>query len=212
MFITFEGVEGSSKTTQATLLSNRLTSLGIDHVLTKEPGTSNVNVCKKIREIILNPLNDMSRRTEFFLYLADRAEHVEKCIEPALRLGRWVISDRYFDSTKIYQGVGRNLGVDTISPMIEYATRGIMPDLTFIMDVPVEIGLRRAMSSNKEFSGGDRMERESIDFHNSLRQGFLDIACVNDRYVVLDASRSIEELSADVVNILDPYVKQYRRN
>lgn len=207
MFITFEGVEGSSKTTQATKLAALLAKQNKAHILTKEPGTPMVDACKKIRELILNPANDISKRTEFFLYLADRAEHVEKCIEPALRNGKWVISDRYFDSTRVYQGIGRGLGLEEISPMVEYATRGIMPDLTFIMDVPVEIGLKRAMSSNKEFAGGDRMERESIDFHNSLRQGFLDIAQTHDRYHILDARKSIDELFEDVTKTLASYLQ-----
>ena len=207
MFVTFEGVEGSSKSTQASLISKWFNTLDVDHILTKEPGTPMVGTCKKIRELILNPQNDISRRTEFFLYLADRAEHVEKCIEPALRNGKWVISDRYFDSTRVYQGIGRGLGIEAISPMVEYATRNIMPDITFIMDVPVEIGLRRAMNSNKEFEGGDRMERESIDFHNSLREGFLQIAKTHDRYIVMDAGKSIEQLHEEVKSILFPYFK-----
>jgi dTMP kinase len=207
MFITFEGVEGSSKTTQAVLLAEWLKSINVSCVLTKEPGTPMVESCKKIRELILNPATEISPRTEFFLYLADRAEHVEKCIEPALRNGMWVISDRYFDSTRVYQGVGRGLGMQTISPMIQYATRDIMPDITFIMDVPVEIGLRRAMSSNKEFAGGDRIERESIDFHNSLREGFLEVSRTHDRYIVLDARKSIEDLHMEVKEILSQYIK-----
>jgi len=207
MFITFEGVEGSSKTTQATLLSQWLTNQNILHILTKEPGTAMVETCKKIRELILNPSSNMSDRTEFFLYLADRAEHVEKCIEPALRNGKWVISDRYFDSTRVYQGIGRGLGIDVISPMISYATREIMPDITFIMDVPVEIGLQRAMKSNKEFAGGDRIERESIDFHNKLRGGFLKVSQTHERYIVLDARQDIDTIHNMVKEHLRKYIK-----
>jgi dTMP kinase len=207
MFITFEGVEGSSKTTQAVLLSKLLDDLNISHILTKEPGTAKVDTCKKIRELLLDPKSNMSDRTEFFLYLADRAEHVEKCISPALKNGQWVISDRYFDSTRVYQGIGRGLGIDTISPMISYATRGIMPDITFIMDVPVEIGLQRAMKSNKEFAGGDRIERESIDFHNRLRSGFLSVAQTHERYIVLDARQDIEAIHSLVKEHLRKYTK-----
>jgi dTMP kinase len=208
MFITIEGVDGSGKTTQAALLSKWLNDLNIINILTKEPGTPRVESCKKIRELILNPATEISHRAEFFLYLADRSEHVEKCIEPALRKGEWVISDRYFDSTRIYQGVGRGLGIETISPMISYATRDIMPDITFIMDVPVEIGLRRAMSSNKEFVGGDRIERESIDFHNRLRDGFLKVSKTHERYIVLDARQDIEAIHSLVKEYLVKYIKQ----
>jgi dTMP kinase len=208
MFITFEGVEGSSKTTQATLLSKWLKEKNIKHVLTKEPGTPMVESCKKIRELLLNPLSNISNRTEFFLYLADRAEHVEKCIKPALDRNEWVISDRYFDSTRVYQGIGRALGMDTISPMISYATHDIMPDITFIMDVPVEIGLSRAKKSNKEFEGGDRLERESVEFHNSLREGFLRVSNTHKRYIVLDARKPIDVLHEEVKVILSKYIQQ----
>jgi len=207
MFITFEGGEGSGKTSQAAMLSKWLESQSISYILTKEPGTAMVDTCKKIRELILNPSSNMSDRTEFFLYLADRAEHVEKCIEPALRSGKWVISDRYFDSTRVYQGIGRGLGMETISPMISYATRDIMPNITFIMDVPVEIGLQRAMKSNKEFAGGDRIEREGIDFHNKLRDGFLKVAQTHERYVVLDARQDIEAIHNLVKEYLRKYIK-----
>jgi len=207
MFITIEGIDGSGKTTQSIFLSKWLNDLNIPNILTKEPGTPMVESCKKIRELILNPENNISSRAEFFLYLADRAEHVEKCIEPALYRGDWVVSDRYFDSTRVYQGIGRGLGIEIISPMIKYATHNIMPDITFIMDISVEIGLCRARSSNKEFVGGDRMERENIDFHNSLREGFLMIAKTNDRYFVLNASKPIGDLHKEIREILSKYIK-----
>jgi len=206
MFVTFEGIEGSSKTTQAKLLSEWLTSLSISHILTKEPGTPAVKECQKIRELILNPESKISSRTEFFLYLADRSEHVEQCILPAIANSQWVICDRYVDSTKVYQGIGRGLGVDKIADMITFASRNIMPDITFIMDVPVEMGLGRARSSNTEFAGGDRMEREAEEFHNKLRQGFLEIAGTHERYVVLDARKSIEELHGEIRQVLHKFV------
>ena len=202
MFITFEGAEGSSKSTQAQLLSKWLGDVGIEHIVTKEPGTPMVSSCQEIREILLNPINHISERAELFLYLADRAEHVEKCIKPALDEGMWVISDRYIDSTRVYQGIGRNLGIGKIDSMIEYATHSVKPDITFIMDVPVEIGLCRAKRSNKEFEGGDRIERENIEFHNSLRKGFLEIAKNHERYIVLDATKSIKDLHDEIRSIL----------
>lgn len=206
MFITFEGVEGSSKTTQAKLLSSWLTDKNIAHVLTKEPGTAAIKECQKIRELILNPESNISSRTEFFLYLADRSEHVEKCILPALNNQQWVVCDRYVDSTKVYQGIGRGLGIDKISDMISFASLNIMPDLTFIMDVPVEMGLTRARRSNKEFAGGDRMEREAQEFHDKLRQGFLEISKTHDRYVVLDARKTVEELHEEIKQVLHKFV------
>ena len=206
MFVTFEGIDGSSKTTQAALLSKWLETKGVPHVLTKEPGAPSVKECQKIREIILNPNNSMSAKTEFLLYLADRSEHVEKCIRPAIENKKWVISDRYVDSTKVYQGIGRGLGIDKIADMISFASCDIMPDITFIMDIAVDIGLTRAKRSNIEFKGGDRIERESINFHNKLRQGFLDIAKTHERYKVLDAIKSIEVLHEEVMQVLQQFV------
>ena len=206
MFLTFEGIEGSSKTTQAGLLSQWLKGKGVPHLLTKEPGTVISKECQQIRELILNPDNHIAARTEFFLYLADRAQHVEKIIRPALGQKLWVISDRYVDSTRVYQGIGRELGLDIVNPMIEYASHGFMPDITFIMDVPADIGVGRARRSNTEFIGGDRMEREHMGFHNKLRDGFLELSRSHDRYIVLDATKSIEDLHMEVVDILGRFV------
>lgn len=206
MFITFEGIEGSSKTTQAGLLSDWLKEQNISHLLTKEPGTIISKECQQIRKLILDPDNDVASRTEFFLYLADRAQHVERVITPAMDNNQWVISDRYLDSTRVYQGVGRGLGIEAITPMIEYASHGLMPDLTFIMDLPADVGVQRAKSSNTEFEGGDRMEREHISFHESLRKGFLDLSDTHDRYYILDATRSIDELHSNVRKIITKFL------
>ncbi len=212
MFITFEGIEGSSKTTQAALLSQWLDELEIDHVLTKEPGTAISKECKQIRKILLDPESDIVSKAEFFLYLADRAQHVEKIIRPALDDYKWVISDRYSDSTYVYQGVGRGLAEHSImvkekmESMIDFAASYLVPDMTFIMDLPVEIGLKRARESNIEFEGGDRFEREELQFHERLRSGFLQIYDDNKygRCRLLDATKTIEELHEEVKCILSP--------
>jgi len=206
MFISFDGVEGASKTTQAKLLSTWLSQNYMSHVLTKEPGDPNIEECKIIREILLNPKHNISAKTEFLLYLADRAAHVDKCIKPALDKRQWVICDRYVDSTRIYQGIGRGLGVDEIWPMINFSSQGIMPDITFIMDIPVEFGLKRARTSNREFINGDRLENEQISFHIKLRQAFLDLAETHNRYIVLDATKSINELHEEIKNIISKYL------
>lgn len=210
MFLTFEGVEGSSKTTQAKLLSTWLNSKKIDHILTKEPGTIFSKECQQIRQLLLSPENNLSARSELLLYLADRAQHVEGCIRPALQEDKWVISDRYSWSTYVYQGFGRGLIGDLGSffrDMLNYSAGNLWPDLTFIMDVPVEIGLRRAKSSNTEFSGGDRMELEGLEFHQKLREGFLEVARSRpDKCVLLDATKSIEELHEEVKQVLHKFV------
>ena len=203
MFISIEGSEGAGKSTQAQLLSHWLKDKGIQHLLTKEPGTVISKECQQIRELILNPDNHIAPRTEFFLYLADRAQHVEKVIMPALEANCWVVSDRYIDSTKVYQGIARGLGLEAITPMLDYASQKLMPDITFVLDIPPEIGVGRARKSNTEFEGGDRMEREGLDFHIKLRQGFLQLARTDKRYMVLDATKSIEELHTEIVRILE---------
>ena len=168
MFVTFEGIEGSSKTTQAGLLSKWLEKQRIGHVLTKEPGTVLSKECQEIRRLLLSPDNDLDARAELFLYLADRAQHVGNCIKPALDSGKWVISDRFSFSTYAYQGYGRGhlyIGSDGdhwFNETLTIAAGSLLPDIAFIMDLPVEIGLHRARSSNVEFKGGDRMEREDI--------------------------------------------------
>lgn len=202
MFITFEGAEGGGKTTQAKLLSNWLNDERLSHVLTKEPGTLISKECQQIRKLILDPANDVAPRAELFLYLADRAQHVEKIIAPALEKKQWVVSDRYLDSTKVYQCIGRGLDHKKINPMIEYASHGIMPDLTFIMDIPADIGVQRAKDSNTEFEGGDRMEREAMDFHEKLRAGFQALAHTHERYVTIDARGSIEDIHKQVKHVV----------
>lgn len=207
MFITFEGGEGSGKTSQAKLLAVWLNNKNITTILTKEPGTPLVESCKKIRELLLSPESNISNRAEFFLYLADRAEHIDKCIGPALQSGQWVVSDRYIDSTLVYQGIGRGLGIENIERMIDYATHGIIPNITFIMNVSAEFGLLRAKKSNKEFVGGDRIERESLEFHEKLYEGFLQIAQTHERYIVLDATKSIDEIHDEVIKHVSKYTK-----
>lgn len=210
MFVTFEGVEGSSKTTQAKLLSKWLDNKGVKHVLTKEPGTVLSKECQQIRQLLLSPENNLSPRSELLLYLADRAQHVENCVKPALNNGKWVISDRYSWSTYVYQGFGRGLIEELGSffkGMLDYAAGNLWPDLTFIMDVPIEIGLKRARVSNIEFVGGDRMERETLEFHQKLRNGFLEVAKSRpDKCVILDATKSIQELHEEVKQVLHNYL------
>lgn len=217
MFITFEGIEGSSKTTQAGLLSKWLEKNNIKHLLTKEPGSVISKECQQIRHLLLSPEYNISSKSELFLYLADRSQHVQNHIKPTLKKNEWVISDRYWLSTYVYQGYGRKL-LESEDPtffyeMIMYAADGVLPDITFVMDLPVEIGLKRAKRSNTEFEGGDRMELETISFHKRLRKGFLEMASdepskyENDGpYIILDARKSIEELHIEVIGTLRKYL------
>ena len=210
MFITFEGIEGSSKTTQAGLLAKWLEEQNINCLLTKEPGSVLSRECQDIRKLLLSPENDIDSTAELFLYLADRAQHVGKHIIPAKERGQWIISDRYTFSTYVYQGYGRHKIEEMGSwfrKALDIAAHYEMPDITFIMDLPVEIGLSRAKSSNTEFAGGDRMERETLEFHKRLRTGFLEVAEeFSDTCIILNAEKSIEELHEEVKEVLHKYL------
>lgn len=202
LFITFEGGEGTGKTTQIHLLSAWMEDRNIPHIVTKEPG-SDLPECKKIREILLNPESDIVDAAELLLFLADRAQHVERMLKPALESGKHVLCDRYTDSTRVYQGI-RKLGRTKLDPLLEFATRGLMPDMTIIIDVPVETGLERAKGAGGEYEGGDRMERQANAFHQSVRQGFLKLAeslSEQGRMVLVDAAppKTIEQIHEVIV-------------
>lgn len=202
LFITFEGGEGTGKTTQIRMLSDWMEERNIPHIVTKEPG-SDLPECRKIREILLNPESDVADAAELLLFLADRAQHVERMLKPALESGKHVLCDRYTDSTRVYQGI-RKLGRTKLDPLLEFATRGLMPDMTFIIDVPVETGLKRAKGAG-EYEGGDRMERQAMEFHQQVRQGFLKLAeslSEQGRMVLVDAAppRTIEQIHEEIAS------------
>ncbi len=202
LLITLEGGEGSGKTTQADLLSQWMAKLNIPHILTKEPGSPHLAECVKLRNLLLDPANDLTPTSELMLFLADRALHVERLIRPKLAAGVHVICDRYIDSTRVYQGVSRGLGRTRLDLMLEFATGGLMPDATFVFDVPPEVGLERARA--KGIGGGDRIEREALDFHMRVRQGFLKLAGTlseQGRVVLVNAAppRTKDEIHAEVV-------------
>jgi dTMP kinase len=202
IFVSFEGGEGAGKTTQIELLSQWMLKLNIAHILTKEPGSPHLEECVKIRKLLLDPDNDLTPTAELMLFLADRALHVERLIRPKLDAGIHVICDRYVDSTRVYQGVSRGLGRTRLDPMLEFATGGLMPDVTFVFDIPPELGLERAKA--KDAGGGDRIERETIDFHIRVRQGFLRLAeslSEQGRIILINAAppKTKEAIHAEVV-------------
>jgi dTMP kinase len=209
VFITFEGIEGCGKSTQARRLARRLQLGGIPAVLTLEPGGTAIGAT--IRNILLSSQNrQLSSLTELLLYAADRAQHVEQVIEPALKAGKWVISDRFMDATVVYQGYGRGQDMPFIHLLNEKATSGLRPDRTFLLDCPVEIGLARAMKREKEsaLQGQDRFEQEKRPFHEAVRQGYLTLASREpDRIVVMDGTRSPDDLEEQVMRLLSPFLK-----
>ena len=199
MFITFEGTEGSGKTTQINHLANKLSEAGCSFQNTREPGGSNVG--NQIREILLDPVNErLSATSELLLYAASRAQHVREVIVPALKNGKIVISDRFSDATVAYQGYGRNLDLVLINHLNQIATDGLAPDLTFLLNLPVEIGLQRASISRGKL---DRIERESLEFHERVQNGYLAIAKEDtNRIKIIDATQPIDVIFNEIWSIL----------
>jgi dTMP kinase len=194
MFITFEGLDGSGKSTQAELLRSRLEADGLEVVSTREPGGTELG--EKIRDLVLHG-GDVTPWAEALLYAAARAQHVDVVIRPALERGASVICDRYLDSSVAYQGVGRELGLDRVLDLNLAAVGGLLPDLTFLLALDVaEIGSRL----DREH---DRLERESEDFHARAAAGYRELAAkFPERIVVLDATRPADELAEEVYGAL----------
>lgn len=190
IFITMEGPDGSGKSTQIELLRGYLEEKGYDVIITREPGGTVIS--EAIREIILNKdFTEMSSMTELMLYASARAQLVSEVIGPAIDSGKAVISDRFVDSSVVYQGIARGLGVDTVYEVNSYAIQGYMPDITFLLDLSAEEGVRRK-KDQKEL---DRMEQESLDFHRKVVEGYRTLAEKSpDRIVRIDATLPIEEI------------------
>lgn len=199
LFITFEGADGCGKTTQQLLAGKYLEDKGYNVLITREPGAKGLG--EKIREILLNYDGDVSDKCESFLFLADRAQHVDIMIKPAVQEGKIVLCDRYTDSTAAYQGYGRQQDLDRINMLNDIATSSLKPDLTIVFDIDVETSQKRVGKEK------DRMESAGIEFHNRVRYGYLELAKQEpDRIKVIDASQSIEEIHEEVKEIIDSYL------
>jgi dTMP kinase len=205
VFVCFEGGEGGGKSTQSRILHDRLTERGYAVRLTHEPGDTPVG--KDLRRIVLSPeTGELAHKTEFLLYLADKAEHVETLVRPALARGEVVITDRYVDSTLAYQGAGRALDRDELEDVSRWATGDLRPHLTVVLDLEPEAGLGR-------FEGRDRIEGEGLEFHQRVRRSFLDLAHRNpDHYAVIDARAPIEEIAAQIAARIEPLLGQAARS
>ena len=191
LFVCFEGGEGSGKSTQSRLLREHLEQQGREVLLTFEPGDTPVGA--ELRRIVLSPeTGALSDRTEVLLYAADKAEHVDTVVLPALERGAVVVTDRYVDSTLAYQGAGRTLPVADVAHVARWATGDLRPHLTVVLDLEPAAGLGR-------FEGRDRIEGESLEFHQRVRQAFLDMAAEDpEHYLVLDARAAVEEIAAAI--------------
>ena len=195
MLITFEGIEGCGKSTQARMLHDWIRENGQNALLSREPGSSFLG--EKLRAILLSQESgDISPLSELFLYLADRAEHVQQVVEPALQENQIVIIDRYVDSTLVYQGYGRGFELPFLQQLNARASCHVWPTLTFLLDLPPEQGLKRAKSRNVENAleiEEGRFESESWKFHSKIRNGYLELAKQEEnRFVVLDALEPVE--------------------
>ena len=198
VFITFEGVDGSGKSTQINLLTEYLKEKNIDFILTRDPGGTKLGA--KLRDILLHYDGKIAPFCELFLYLADRAQHVEEVIIPALNSNKIVLCDRYIDSTLAYQGYARGLNIDEIINLNNLVTHTLMPDLTILFDINIENSMKR-IGDNK-----DRLESEAEHFHKKVREGYLDLAKKDsNRIKVIDSNRQIQEISKDLIEIITKY-------
>jgi dTMP kinase len=201
VFVCLEGGEGSGKSTQSRLLREALEAEGFGVLLTFEPGDTSVG--KELRRIVLDPATGtLSDRCEALLYAADKAEHVDTVVRPALERGEVVVTDRYVDSTLAYQGAGRALDVEEVEEVARWATGDLRPHLTVVLDLEPSAGLGR-------FEGRDRIEGESLEFHQRVRAAFVAMAAASpEHYLVLDARAPIAEIHAAIMARLRPLLAQ----
>lgn len=200
-FITFEGGEGSGKTTLIELLVSELRENGYDIIQTREPGGS--KIAEQIRNVILNIENtNMDYITEAYLYAASRRQHLSEVIIPALNANKIVICDRFIDSSLAYQGYARGIGIDKVYKINEYATNGLLPDLTIYIDVDPTIGLNRIKTNHRKV---DRLDLEELAFHKKVREGYLEVAKMfSERIKIIDGNRNIEDIYKDVKQLILP--------
>jgi dTMP kinase len=206
-FITFEGVEGSGKTTQIQMLSDHLEGLGVDHLLTREPGGTPIG--NQVRRIVLNPdFREMTPACELLLYAAARAQHIEQVIRPALADGRLVLCDRFTDATLAYQGYGRGLSLDLIRSLHELEVLSLKPDLTLVFDIDARAALKRARARDTGGPDGEsRFEQEDVAFHERVRAGYLDLVQWDaKRYAVVDATGGIGDVQERVRRAVAPFL------
>lgn len=201
IFITFEGIEGCGKTTQLGLVADSLDTKGFNCLITREPGGTGIG--EKVRKILLSSQNsEIMPVTELFLYMASRSQHVEEVIKPALADNKIVLCDRFSDATIAYQAYARGIDLESVKELNQLATSGLKPDITVLLDCPVDIGLARAtgrMSSQISQMREDRFEREDISFHQRVREGYLEIGRDEDeRVLIIDGTRDMDIVHEEI--------------
>jgi dTMP kinase len=208
LFITFEGPEGSGKSTQIRMLAERLRAAGRDVVQTAEPGGTPIGM--QIRRVFLDAKNrEMCPTTELLLTFASRAQNVDECILPALAKGQIVLSDRFTDSTLVYQGIGRGLGAEVVYEVDRIACRGLVPDLTLVIDVDADVGLQRAHQRNQKSQDVEtRIDEHGVEFHRKVRDAYLQLALDDSKRVkVIDGGRDAESVAEEVWRVVEAYLK-----
>ncbi len=212
LFITIEGPDGSGKTTQIKFLAERLRDLGHDVLITREPGGTSIG--DQIRAVVHDVQNvEMAHETEFLLYSASRAQHVRQLIRPHLERGGTVLCDRFADSSMAYQGYGRELDLEMIGCITQFATGGLTPDLTIYLDLPVEVGLQRKQSAHADQAGEwNRLDQQTMDFHHRVREGYLKMGQADpDRWLVVDATQSIPDTHRAICTRLESLLASAER-
>jgi dTMP kinase len=202
-FISIEGIEGAGKSTQLAFIENYLKQQGIKVIVTREPGGTVLG--EQIRELLLSPRKEgMAVDTELLLMFAARAEHLEQVIKPAIQRGEWVISDRFVDATFAYQGGGRGISTERIKQISDWTLKDLQTDVTFLFDLPVELGQQRVISRKENI---DRFEQEKTDFFQKIRDCYLQRSLQEpNRIKVIDASKSITEIEIQLSSILDKLI------
>ena len=200
-FITIEGTEGVGKTTNMAFIKSWLEAKKLSYISTREPGGT--PLAEQVRELLLAPRAELvCSASELLLMFAGRAQHIDQVIEPALAEGRWILCDRFTDATYAYQGAGRKMGSDLIAELEILVQGSLRPDLTLILDIPVDIGLKRASAR----SDPDRFELEQVEFFERVRRGYLGIAEQDpDRCKLIDASQSLEQVQSQIANVLETF-------
>lgn len=204
-FITFEGIDGSGKSTQLRLIAGDLRVRGLNVLTTLQPGGTPLG--RRLREAFLETEEAVHPMAELLLFAADRAQHVNFLIKPALQDGRVVISDRYADATAAYQGAGRGFDPAVVSNVIELATGGLKPDLTLFFDISVESAIRRTASRGDEETVKNRMDKETAEFYQRVRDGYLAIADADPkRFRIVEADASIDEVHKRALKVVDEFL------
>ena len=200
-FITIEGTEGVGKTTNMAFIKSWLEAKKLSYISTREPGGT--PLAEQVRELLLAPRAELvCSASELLLMFAGRAQHIDQVIEPALAEGRWILCDRFTDATYAYQGAGRKMGSDLIAELEILVQGSLRPDLTLILDIPVDIGLKRASAR----SDPDRFELEQVEFFERVRRGYLGIAEQDpDRCKLIDASQSLEQVQSQIASVLETF-------